>query len=189
MFRTNLLFSQYYWDLNQFVNRTDESDVYFKHDVYLNGEIIRPKLEDMYNISLGLLQGQYIKDDSLLRVSSRRLTIATNPPLNLTISRERIQDYRLQQPAEYFQSLTPVPTIMRSEFIYPDAALEYFLSDGPVKVFTCFINLIFNPIDRLFEYPELNMNDVEWEAFKDDTTTWMKSALTHKVFVILNALF
>ena len=72
---------------------------------------------------------QYIKDDSLLIVSSRRLTIVTNPPLNLTISRERIQDYRLQQPAEYFQSLTPVPTIMRSEFIYPDAALEYFLSD------------------------------------------------------------
>ena len=129
LFRTILLFPTYDWDINYFHNRTDETDVNIEHDVFVNGESIRLKLAADLNIGLGRLQGEYIKESSLLRLISRRLTIVTSPPLNLTISRDRIQDYRRQQPAEYSQSRTPVLTEMRSEYIYPDAALEYFLSD------------------------------------------------------------
>ena len=57
------MFSQYKWDMNQLVSLTDEGDTNFDH-VYVNGESIRPIIEAMFNISVGRLQGEFIKDDS-----------------------------------------------------------------------------------------------------------------------------
>ena len=110
--------------------------MHFENDAYFNGESLRTKIEATFNISLGHLRGHFIKHPSTLDLVSRRLTIETNPPLDLTISRKRIEDYRHFQPTEHWQALRRSQTQIRIEYIYPDEAVEYLLSHGlPITVF------------------------------------------------------
>ena len=126
--KATLLFP--YWSGGRLVNTTNEDGHLINHDVYVNGVSMRSKLDETLDIGIGRVTGYYLAEKSVLKFNSRRLTIVTESPLNLTIPRHRIPQLRRLQLEENFMLPRNNQTDLRLDYIYPDEVVEYILRNG-----------------------------------------------------------
>ena len=132
-FRTdNLLFPT--WIDGRLVNFTSAETSLIEHDVYVKGASMRAKLEDQFNIGIGLVSGSYNSDQSTMKFVSRRLTVISDSPLNLTIPRDRMPQLRRLQQAETFHLPSNNQTELRLVYIYPDEVVEYLLRNRLISI-------------------------------------------------------